>query len=291
MAKEDYLAQKFQATRPHLRAVAYRMLGSLPEAEDAVQEAWIRLNGSDADAIDNLGGWLTTVVARVCLDILRSRKSRKEESLEEQSPDLMPGEEDRKDPEQETLLGESVGLALLVVLETLAPQERLAFVLHDMFAMPFDEIASIVKCSPVAARQLASRARRKVRGVAPPPAADLHRQRKVVDAFLDAVRRGDFAALLDVLDPQIVLHAEQNDGTFSEIRGANTVAQQALMFSRLAEFVEPVLVNGAPGIRSWLPGGQLFSVMRFTVRNGRIVEIDVRRNNDLNQRDIRVRRD
>jgi len=289
MAKEDYLAQKFQASRPHLRAVAYRMLGSFSEAEDAVQEAWIRLNGSDADAINNLGGWLTTVVARVCLDVLRSRKSRKEESFDEQSPDLMPSEEDRNDPEQAALLGESVGLALLVVLETLAPQERLAFVLHDMFAVPFDEIASIVRCSPVAARQLASRARRKVRGVAPPAAADLHRQRKVVDAFLDAARRGDFEALLDVLDPEIELHAEQNDGTFSEIRGANTVAQQALMFSRLAESVEPVLVNGAPGILSRLPGGQLFSVMRFTVRSGRIVEIDVRRNNDFNQRDIRVR--
>ena len=275
MDDRDWLAQKFEETRTHLRAVAYRMLGSFSEADDAVQEAWIRLNRSDAKSIENLGGWLTTVVGRVCLDVLRSRKSRREEPLDELLPDLILSREDRKDPEQEALIADSVGVALLVVLGTLAPQERIAFVLHDMFAVPFDEIASIVGCTPVAARQLASRARRKVRGTAPTPDVDRGRQRKVVNAFLEAVRRGDFEALLEVLDPDVVLNSDHISGTLKKIRGAGIVAQQALMFSRLAEYVQPVQVNGAAGIISWLPDGRPFSVMGFTVRKGKIVQIDV----------------
>ena len=291
MADRDYLAQKFEETRPHLRAVAYRMLGASGDADDAVQEAWIRLNSSDANSIENLGGWLTTVVCRVCLDVLRSRKSRREEPFDERGPSLILSTEDRNNPEQETLLADSVGLALLVVLETLAPHERLAFVLHDMFAVSFDEIASIVACSPVAARQLASRARRKVRGVAPARVSDLNQQRRVVDAFLGAARRGDFEALLEVLDPEVVLRTKQNGGTLTEIRGAGVVAQQALMFSRLAESVHPVLVNGTAGIVSWLSGGRLLSVMSFTVSNGRIVEIDVLRDPDLSRLALTVLKD
>jgi RNA polymerase sigma-70 factor (ECF subfamily) len=289
MDERDWLARKFEETRAHLRAVAYRMLGSLGEADDAVQEAWIRLNGSDAKSIENLGGWLTTVVSRVCLDVLRSRKSRREEPLDERLPDWILRREDRKDPEQEALIADSVGAALLVVLGTLAPHERLAFVLHDMFAVPFDEIASIVGCTPVAARQLASRARRKVRGTAATPDVDFGRQRKVVNAFLDAVRRGDFEALLEVLDSDVVLNSDRISGTLKKIRGARNVAQNALMFSQLAEYVQPVLVNGAAGIISWLPDGRPFSVMGFTVWNGKIVEIDVRRDpGRLSQLDLTV---
>lgn len=289
MDEREWLAQKFEETRAHLRAVAYRMLGSLREADDAVQEVWIRLDGSDAKSIENLGGWLTTVVSRVCLDVLRSRKSRREEPFDERLPDLILRREDRKDPEQEALIADSVGVALLVVLGTLAPHERLAFVLHDMFAVPFDEIASIVGCTPVAARQLASRARRKVRGTAPTPDVDLGRQRKVVNAFLDAVRRGDFEALLQVLDSDVVLNLDHISGTLKKIRGARNVAQNALMFSQLAEYVQPVLVNGAAGIISWLPDGRPFSVMGFTVWNGKIVEIDVLRDpGRLSQLDLTV---
>ena len=277
MNDRDWLAQRFEQNRPHLRAVAYRMLGSLGEAEDAVQEAWLRLNRSDAQAIENLGGWLTTVIGRVCLDMLRSRNSRREESLESHLPDMILGREDRIDPEQETLIADSVGLALLVVLESLTPHERLAFVLHDMFDVPFEEIASIVGCSPVAARQLASRARRRVRGAAPVPDVDLAQQRKVVDAFLAAVRAGDFEGLVAVLDPEIVLRSDHIPGGLKELRGARVVAEQALMFSRLAASIQPVLVNGVAGIVSWRPGGQPFSVMAFTIRRGRIVEMDVLR--------------
>jgi RNA polymerase sigma factor (sigma-70 family) len=292
MDDRDWLAQKFEETRAHLRAVAYRMLGSFGEADDAVQEAWIRLNSSDARSIENLGGWLTTVVGRVCLDVLRSRKSRREEPFDEPLPDLILSREDRKDPEQEALIADSVGVALLVVLGTLAPHERLSFVLHDMFAVPFDEIASIVGCTVVAARQLASRARRKVRGTAPTLDVDRVRQRKVVNAFLDAVRRGDFEALLEVLDPDVVLHSDHISGTLQKIRGARTVAQQAHMFSRLAEYVQPVLVNGAAGIISWLPDGRPFSVMAFTVWKGKIVEIDVLRDpGRLSQLDLTVVKD
>ncbi len=274
---DDWLAHKFEENRAHLRAVAYRMLGSLGEADDAVQEAWLRLNRSDGKDIENLSGWLTTVIGRVCLDLLRSRKSRREESLDGRLPDLILSRDDQIDPEREALIADSVGLALLVVLETLAPHERLAFVLHDMFAVPFEEIASIVGCSEVAARQLASRARRRVRGANPTPDVDLYQQRKVVDAFLAAVRGGDFEALLEVLDPDVVLRSDHIPGELKVIQGARTVAGQALLFSRLAGSVQPVLVNGAAGIVSWLPDGQPFSVMGFIVRNNRVVEIDVLR--------------
>jgi len=277
MDDRDWLVQRFEENRPHLRAVAYRMLGSLGDVDDAVQEAWLRLNRSDARGIENLGGWLTTVIARVCLDMLRTRKSRREESLDERLPDFVLSREDRIDPEQEALIADSVGLALLVVLETLSPRERLAFVLHDMFAVPFAEIASIVGCSPVAARQLASRARRTVRGSAPIPDVDLTQQRRVVDAFLAAVRAGDFEGLMAVLDPDVVRRSDHIPGELNEIRGARTVAGQALMFSRLAESVQPVLINGTAGIISWLPDGQPFSVMGFTIRGNRIVEIDILR--------------
>jgi len=275
MDDRDWLAQKFEESRPQLRAVAYRMLGSLDEADDAVQEAWLRLSRSDTRGIGNLGGWLTTVVGRLCLDILRSRRSRREESFDQRLPDLILSRDDRIDPEQQALIADSVGLALLVVLETLTPHERLAFVLHDMFAVPFEEIASIVGCSLVAARQLASRARRRVRGAAPIPDVDLNQQRKVVDAFLAAVRGGSLEALLEVLDPDVVLRSDRIPGGLKQIKGARIVADQALMFSRLVGSVQPVLVNGAAGIVSWLPGGQPFSVMGFTVRGSRIVEMDV----------------
>jgi RNA polymerase sigma factor (sigma-70 family) len=275
MNDRDWLAQKFEQNRPHLRAVAYRMLGSLSEADDAVQEAWLRLNRSETERIENLGGWLTTVVGRVCLDMLRGRKSRREESLEVQVPDFILSREDQVDPEHETLVADSVGLALLVVLETLTPPERLAFVLHDMFAVPFEEIASIVGCSTAAARQHASRARRRVRGSAPIPDVDLSHQRKVVDAFLSAVRAGDFEALLEVLDPDVVRRADHVPDALKEIRGARAVAESALMFRRLAHSAQHILVNGAAGIVSWRPNGQPFSVMAFTVKGSRIVEIDV----------------
>jgi RNA polymerase sigma factor (sigma-70 family) len=273
MDERDWLAQKFEQNRRQLRAVAYRMLGSLSEADDAIQEAWLRLNRSDTNEIKNLGGWLTTVIGRVCLDMLRSRKSRREESLDARMPDPILSTEHGIDPEREVLLADSVSLALLVVLETLAPPERLALVLHDMFAEPFDEIASMVGCSPAAARQLASRARLRLQGTAPTPDADLSSQREVVDAFLTAVRGGDFDALLAVLDPDVVLRSDRGPGASRVIRGARAVAEQARMFSRLAGSVQPVLVNGVAGIVSWLPSGQLFSVMALTIKSAKIVEI------------------
>jgi RNA polymerase sigma-70 factor, ECF subfamily len=278
MDQHDWLAERFEENRRHLRAVAYRMLGSLSDADDAVQEAWLRLSRSGASGVENLGGWLTTVVARVCLDMLRARKSRREEPLGARVPDPIVSREDRLDPEHAALLADSVGLALLVVLGTLPPAERLAFVLHDMFDVPFNEIAPIVGRSPAAARQLASRARRRVRGTATVPDADLTRQRAVVGAFLAASRGGDFDALLAVLDPDVVLRADRGAvprGASRVVRGARAVAEQALTFSQLIAFVQPVLVNGAAGIASWLPGGRLFSVMGFTVARGKIVEIDV----------------
>jgi RNA polymerase sigma factor (sigma-70 family) len=277
MDEHDWLAERFGANRTHLRAVAYRMLGSLSEADDAVQEAWLRLSRSKTSGVENLGGWLTTVVARVCLDMLRSRKSRREKPLGVHVPDPIVSHEDGIDPEREALLADSVGLALLVVLETLAPAERLAFVLHDMFAVPFDEIAPIVGRSPTAARQLASRARRRVRGAAPVPDADLARQRDVVAAFLAASRDGDFNALLAVLDPDVVLRADSGAvpaGASREVRGAPAVAEQALTFSRLARFAQPALVNGAAGVVV-APHGRSFSVMGFTITRGKIVEIDI----------------
>jgi RNA polymerase sigma-70 factor (ECF subfamily) len=275
MDEQEWLAKRFEENRGHLRAVAYRMLGSMSEAEDAVQEAWLRLSRSDARAIENLAGWLTTVIGRVCIDMLRARQSRREESLDSPMPDPILRRDDRIDPEQEALLADSVGLALLVVLETLKPAERLAYVLHDMFAEPFNDIAAILGCSATAARQLASRARRRIQGAAAIPDVDRSRQRSVVDAFLEAVRAGDFAALIAVLDPDVVLRSDHGPHASREARGARAVAEQAQSFTRLAEFAQPVLVNGTAGIVSWLPGGQPFSVMGFTVDRGKIVEIDV----------------
>jgi RNA polymerase sigma-70 factor (ECF subfamily) len=282
MNEHDCLAQRFEQNRPRLRAVAYRMLGSLSEADDAVQEAWLRLRRSDTGSVENLGGWLTTVVARVCLGMLRSRKSRREEPLGEhlgvRMPEPIVSREDGIDPEHEVLLADSVGLALLVVLETLSPAERLALVLHDMFGVPFDEIAPMVERSSSAARKLASRARRRVQGAALGPDADLTHQQEVVNAFIVASREGNFDSLLAVLDPEVVLRADGAGvpaGASREVRGARAVAEQALTFSRVAPFARPALVNGAAGIVSWLPGGQPIAVIGFTVRSGKIVEIDV----------------
>jgi RNA polymerase sigma factor (sigma-70 family) len=279
MDEHEGLAERFEANRAHLRAVAYRMLGSLSDADDAVQESWLRLSRSDTSGVENLGGWLTTVVARVCLDMLRSRKSRREEPLGARVPDPIVSREDGIDPEHEALLAESVGLALLVVLETLAPAERLAFVLHDMFAVPFDEIAPIVGRSPTAARQLASRARRRVQGKATVPNADLTRQREVVEAFLAAARRGDFEALLAVLDPDVVHRADRAVAPpgGSEVRGATAVANGALAYSRWARFAPPTtlaLVNGAVGVVV-APRGRLSRAVTFKIRRGKIVEIEV----------------
>jgi len=272
---QELLAREFEAQRPRLRAVAYRMLGSLSEAEDAVQDAWLRLSRTDASEVENLAGWLTTVVARVALNMLRSRKTRREESLDVHVPDPIIDPADGTDPEHEALLADSVGLALLVVLETLAPAERLAFVLHDMFAVPFDEIAPIVERSPEATRQLASRARRRVQGTAPTPDADLNAQWEVVDAFLAAARNGDFDALVAVLDPDVQLRADAGvTGLSRYTRGAETVASQALMFSRLDLTMRRALINGAAGMVS-LRNGRPFSVGAMIVRGGRIVEIDI----------------
>ncbi len=277
---DDWLAQRFEENRTHLRAVAYRMLGSLSEADDAVQETWLRLSRSDTSGIENLKGWLTTVVARVCLNMLRSRRSRSEEPLGEPHmgvPDPIVSRGDRIDPEHEALVADSVGLALLVVLETLSPAERLAFVLHDVFGVPFGEIAPIVGRSPAAARQLASRARRRVRGAATSADAGLACQREVVDAFLAASREGDFRALLVVLDPDVVLRIDggaARAGLSREVRGVRAVAEQTLTFSRLSPFVRPALVNGAAGVVV-APRGWPFAVMGFTLRRGKIVEIDV----------------
>jgi RNA polymerase sigma factor (sigma-70 family) len=277
MDEREFLAEQFEEHRPHLRAVAYRMLGSTAEADDAVQEAWLRLSRSDAGEIDNLGGWLTTVVARVCLNALRARRTHGEEPLGPHVPDPVIDAADGSSPEHEALLADSVGLALLVVLETLPPAERLAFVLHDMFGVPFDEIAPIVDRSPEAARQLASRARRRVRGAAPQPDPDRARQREVVEAFFAASRDGDFEALVAVLDPDVVLHADggvlRPDATVV-VRGAETVARRALMFSRMAPHTRPALVNGTPGVVVIPPDGKVFSIMAFTVADGKIVEID-----------------
>ncbi len=281
MDQSEWLAERFEDHRTRLRAVAYRMLGSLAEADDAVQEAWLRLNRSDASEVQNLGGWLTTVVARICLNMLQSRRSRHEESLDAHVPDPVVSSDGATDPEEQALLADSVSLAMLVVLETLGPAERLAFVLHDMFDVPFDEIAPIVGRSPAAARQLASRARRRIKGAAPVPDTDLTRQREVVDAFLAAARAGDFEALLDVLDPDVLLRADGGavtPGASRVIRGAAAVAGQALAFSRRlgpGVVVRPALVNGAPGFVSRTPDGRPFSVMGATVSRGKIVEIDI----------------
>ncbi|MGW8727938.1 sigma-70 family RNA polymerase sigma factor [Streptomyces sp. NPDC055808] len=278
----EHFAQRFEEHRGHLRAVSYRMLGSLSEAEDAVQEAWLRAGRADRTGVENLGGWLTTIVARVCLNMLRSRGTRREAALDVQDyeyvrvPDPVLGPVDAADPEQEVLLADSVGLALMVVLETLAPAERLAFVLHDMFAVPFDDIAPIVDKTPAAARQLASRARRRVRGRAPSPSTDRARQREVVEAFIAAARGGDFEALLALLDPDVVLRADAGGlPTTKLVRGARKVAEQAHSFRRFAPLNRVVLVNGMPGIVG-VSEGRAFSVLSFTLSpNGTITELTI----------------
>ena len=277
MAEQEWLAERFDEHRTRLRAVAYRMLGSLSEADDAVQDAWLRVSRADTSEVENLGAWLTTVVARVSLNMLRSRRSRREEPLGPRVPDPIVDRADGTDPEHEALLADSVGLALLVVLETLSPAERLAFVLHDMFAVPFDEIAPIVERSPDAARQLASRARRRVQGERTVPDADLERQREVVDAFLAAARDGDFEALLEVLDPDVVVRADRGAvpaGASREVRGAEAVARQALGYARLGLLTQPALINGVAGTVT-TRDGQPFSVGAITVRGGKIVALDI----------------
>jgi RNA polymerase sigma-70 factor (ECF subfamily) len=274
MDEEQLLAERFEENRAHLRAVAYRMLGSLSEADDAVQEAWLRFSRAGTEGVENLGGWLTTIVARVSLNMLRSRKARREDSLDVHVPDPVLSL-DEVDPEHEALLADSIGLALLVVVQTLAPSERLAFVLHDMFAVPFEEIAPILDRSPAAARKLASRARRRIQGTAPVLDPDPARQRAVVDAFMAASRAGDFDALVAVLDPDVVLRADYGGPAGSAmLRGAREVAGQALMFQQYARFSRPVLVNGAPGAIT-APDGRPFSVMGFTISDGKIVQLDV----------------
>jgi RNA polymerase sigma factor (sigma-70 family) len=277
MDEHHWLTERFEEHRPRLRAVAYRMLGSLSEADDAVQEAWLRLSRTDTGQVDNLGGWLTTVVARLSLNMLRSRKSRREEPIDVRVPEPIVDPTDGTDPEHETLLADSIGLALLVILETLTPAERLAFVLHDMFGMPFAEIAPIVDRSPQAARQLASRARRRVQAERAVPDGDVEAQREVVYAFLAAAREGDFDRLVAVLDPDVVLRADLGPlpaGGWREVRGAEAVAGQAVTYSRLGLIVQPALVNGALG---WVTirDGQRFSVAGVTVRGAKIVEIDI----------------
>jgi RNA polymerase sigma-70 factor (ECF subfamily) len=282
MPTPERLAEQFEEHRPHVRAVAYRMLGSVSEAEDAVQEAWIKLSRTDVSDVANLRGWLTTVVARVCLDMLRTRASRREEPLDEGGvhvPDPIVRAIGRQDagPETDAILADSVGLALLVVLEKLDPAERLAFVLHDVFGMTFEEIAPVVDRSVVATRQLASRARRRVQGQAPTSDADPRKQRRVVDAFLAAVQNGDFEALVAVLDPKIVLRADGGavKGMSRLVRGAQAVVAQAAAFSKLGLSSQVVLVNGNVGVVSRLPDGRVLSVIGFTVAGGKVVEMDI----------------
>src|SRR5579859_2363170 len=278
MNEHNVLAEQFETNRTHLRAVAYRMLGSLSEADDAVQESWLRLSRSDTSGVTNLGGWLTTVVGRVCLDMLRARASRHEEPMSAHMPEPIQSREDGIDPEHEVLLADAVGLALLVVLETLAPAERLAFVLHDLFDVPFDEIAPIVGRSPAAARQLASRARRRVKGLAPAPDPDILRQREVVDAFLAASRAGDFEALVAVLDPNVVFRIDSGGtGPLARppITGASAVAQQVLARgSQFAPHARPAIVNGTAGLIV-APGPQLRAVVGFTVVDSKVTAIDL----------------
>jgi len=273
MDEQDMLATQFEANRAHLRAVAYRMLGSSAEADDAVQECWLRLSRSGTEAVQNLGGWLTTVVARVCLDMLRAHKSRREDPVDIDARGLA-APDNGMDPEQEALLADSVGPALLVVLDTLSPAERIAFVLHDMFAVPFDEIAPIVRRSPVATRQLASRARRRVQGTSSVPEPGEVHQREVVDAFLAASREGRFDALLALLDPTVVLRADQGavpPGGSAEVAGAAAVANT---FSGRAQGARRAVVDGAAGA-VWTPGGRPRVVFAFAVQGGKIIEIDL----------------
>ena len=281
MDDDEWLVGRFEQHRPHLRAVAYRMLGSLAEADDAVQDAWLRLSRSGTDGVENLGGWLTTVVARVCLNMLRSRDRRREDPLEVHVPDPVISREGTFQPEDEALLADSVGLALMVVLDTLSPDERLAFVLHDMFELPFAQIGAMIGRTPAAAKQLASRARRRVSGAAVPADPDLARQREVVDAFFSAARRGDFEALVAVLHPEVLLRAEPDAGhpeAALRVRGAAAVARQAvkgfrLLFGRPAVTLHPVLVNGAAGVLVTMDG-KPFTVMSFVVAGGKIARID-----------------
>ena len=277
MHDQTWLAERFEADRSHLRGIAYRMLGSVAEADDAVQEAWIRLSRTDTSEVENLRAWLTTVVGRVCLNILRSRRTRREQPLETHVPDPIVSPEAGVDPEQEALLGDSVGLAMLVVLDTLNPPERVAFVLHDVFGVPFDTIAPIVDRTPAAARQLASRARRRVQG-APVPDVDLDGQWRVVDAFLAAARDGDFQRLLAVLDPDVVVRSDggvARPALASTVHGAHAVAEQAWTFRQFAATSTRILVNGIPGGIAWAPDGSPFAVLALTVRGGKVVLIDV----------------
>ena len=276
MTAADWLAERFEAERPHLRAVAYRTLGSVTEAEDAVQDAWLRLSRTDTSDVENLGGWLTTVVARLCLDMLRSRNARREEPMGVHVPDPVVSAVDGSDPEHEAVLADSVGLAMLVVLETLTPAERLAFVLHDTFGIPFEEIGPIVERSTEAARQLASRARRRVRGAPTASDVSLARQREVVDAFLAAARAGDFEALLRVLDPDAVVRGDAGalGSATREVHGAAAVAEQALSFRALAGGARRAIVNGCAGLVVFT-GKRLFAVLGFTIRGDRIAEIDI----------------
>jgi RNA polymerase sigma factor (sigma-70 family) len=277
MDEREWLAERFEANRAHLQAVAYRMLGSSGEADDAVQEAWLRLSRADARGIQNLNGWLTTVVSRVCLDMLRSRKARREQPLEAQLPEPVMDQAGETTPEHEALLADSLGLALLVVLETLSPAERVAFVLHDLFALPFEEIAPILERSATATRQLASRARRRVRGATTDHDADLNRQREVVEAFLAASRRGDFEALLALLDPEVVVRADRAAaplGAAREVHGAVLAAEQALIFKPRARFARLALVNGAVGI-ALMARGRVILVIAFKIRGKKILEMEV----------------
>lgn len=276
MDERQWLSERFEEARPRLRAVAYRMLGSVADADDALQEAWLRASRADASDVENLAGWLTTIVARVCLNMLRLRRTRHEEPFDVHVPDPLVSREDEFDPEHEALLADAVGLALLVVLETLSPAERLAFVLHDMFAVPFEEIAELLERSPTAARQLASRARRRVRAEAPIPDPDLSTQREVVDAFFAAAHEGDFEALVAVLHPDVVLRSDggRAQQRTAVVHGAETVAGRALTFARLSPHVRPALVNGVAGVVV-APRGRPFSVMAFTVAGRKIVTIDV----------------
>jgi RNA polymerase sigma-70 factor (ECF subfamily) len=275
MDEHNSLADRFEANRPHLRGVAYRMLGSASEADDAVQEAWLRLSRTDATGVENLGGWLTTVVARVCLDMLRARKARREDAIDPQAPEPAAAGGAGLNAERDMLLADSIGLALLVVLETLAPPERVAFVLHDMFDLPFEEIASIVGRSPAATRQLASRARRRVRGTTRPPSADLSSQRQLVKAFLAALQAGNFEALVAVLDPDVIVRTDMTKpGVLSEVRGAANWARGAVAFSKGSQFVRPAMVNGVPGL-VLAPGGRLVRALSFVFANGKISEVMV----------------
>ena len=292
MHEHDVVAEQFEANRAHLRAVAYRMLGSLSDADDAVQDAWLRVSRADASVVENMRGWLTTIVARVALNTLRSRRTRREEPFDIRVPDPIIDAADGTDPEHEALLADSIGLALQVVLETLTPAERLAFVLHDMFAVPFEEIASLVERTPEATRQLASRARRRVRGAAPVPDADLTAQWQVVEAFVAAARNGDFDALVAVLDPDVVLRADGGlSGPSQRVQGAEAVAGQAVLWSRVDLTTRRALINGAAGMVAFFEG-RPFSIAAAAVQNGKIVEIDFLTDPDrLRRLDLTMLRD